>query len=44
MIGISGIGLLSLLLMKEIPLGSVADGTYGLDVKEKAEVCGEENA
>jgi len=33
MIGISGIGVLSLLLMKDIPLGLVTDETYGLDVK-----------
>jgi hypothetical protein len=33
MIGISGIGLLSVLLMKEIPLTNVKDANYALEEK-----------
>ncbi|KAI0711169.1 MFS general substrate transporter [Cerioporus squamosus] len=31
MIGICGLGLLSVLLMREVPMGKTADDTYGLD-------------
>ncbi|TFK85585.1 MFS general substrate transporter [Polyporus arcularius HHB13444] len=31
MIGISGLGLLSVLLMREVPMGKTADDTYGLE-------------
>jgi len=41
MTGISGLGVLSLLLMKDIPMGSVTDDTYGLDLKKKEEDKGE---
>ena len=37
MIGIAGIGVLSLLLMKDIPLGTVTNEKYGLDVKKPDE-------
>ncbi|TCD65221.1 hypothetical protein EIP91_002968 [Steccherinum ochraceum] len=35
MVGISGFALLSTAMMKDIPMGSVTDETYGLDVKGK---------
>ncbi len=31
MIGISGLGLLSVFLMREVPMGKTADDTYGLE-------------
>ncbi|THH32210.1 hypothetical protein EUX98_g1991 [Antrodiella citrinella] len=34
MIGICGLGVLSLLLMKDIPMGMAIDDTYGLDIPE----------
>ena len=40
MIAIAGIGLLAQLLMRDIPMGSVTDDSYGLDVKK--EQVGEE--
>lgn len=35
MIGFSGLGLLLLLLMKEIPMSETADDKFGLDISEK---------
>lgn len=37
MVGISGIGLISVAIMKDIPLNAVLDERFGLDVKDKSE-------
>lgn len=41
LLGISALGLLSTLLMKEVPMQTVADERYGLSDRAKAETVGE---
>ncbi|PSS06598.1 hypothetical protein PHLCEN_2v3656 [Hermanssonia centrifuga] len=44
MVGVGGLGLLSVLIMKEIPMGAVVDAKYGLDESNTATVPDEEGS
>ena len=43
MVGMSGAGLLSVLLMREVPMQSVTDETYGLNAAKEPEARSEQD-